>query len=114
MRPVEWVASSLDDLTGFPREVQQDIGFTLFRVQLGDRPGRVKAMRGLSGVYEIRSDFRTDTYRSVYAAKIGDKIYVLHAFQKKSKSGISTPKPDMETIRARLQLARQYAQEDEV
>lgn len=113
MRDVEWIGSSLADLKRFPRAVQRDIGFALFRIQLGEMPGHTKPLRGLAGVYEIRSDFMTDTYRTVYAAKVGTKIYVLHAFQKKSKSGIATPKPDMELIRTRLAAARAFAQEEE-
>lgn len=66
-------------------------------------------MKGFSGVIEIISRFDTNTYRAVYATKLGDKIYVLHAFQKKSKSGIKTPKEDIELIKRRLQTAKAIA-----
>lgn len=112
MKDLEWIASSLEDLKRFPRAVQRDIGLALFRVQLGDTPQRAKRLKGLPGVYEIRSDFMTDTYRAVYAVKIGRKIYVLHAFQKKSRSGIATPKAEMDLIRSRLRTAREFAKED--
>ncbi len=65
----------------------------------------------MGGVYEIREDHGGGTYRAVYALMLGERIYVLHAFQKKSKRGSETPKPDMELIRARLKAAREHAGE---
>lgn len=112
MKDLEWIASSLEDLKKFPRAVQRDIGLAPFRVQQGDTPQKAKRMKGMPGVYEIRSDFMTDTYRAVYAVKISDKIYVLHVFQKKSKSGIATPQAEIDVIRKRLKTAREIAKEE--
>lgn len=96
----------------FPRAVQRDFGLALFRVQLGDTPRKAKPLKGLPGVYEIRSNFRSDTFRAVYAVRLGAKVYILHAFQKKSKSGIATPGTDMAVIRQRLKTARELAKEE--
>ena len=81
----------------------------LFVVQLGRTPESAKQWKGLgSGVYELVEDHRGDTFRAVYTVRVGDAIHVLHAFQKKSKSGIGTPQPDVELIEKRLKsvLAR--------
>jgi phage-related protein len=104
---VDWVGSSLNDLKSFPNSVQQRFGFELYQVQLGDTPKSAKPLKGkdLSGVFELRDNFKGNTYRGVYIAKLEDRIYVLHCFQKKSKSGIATPKKDMELIKSRLSLA---------
>lgn len=102
MKKVRWVASALDDLKALPKEVQSDIGFILDRVQRGMHHPRIKNMKGLAGVQEIRVDFNRDTYRGIYTVKFGDYVYVLHVFKKKSKQGISTPKSDVEIVRQRL------------
>lgn len=84
----------------------------LFVVQLGGMPESAKPWKGLgSGVYELVEDHRGDTFRAVYTVRIGDAVHVLHAFQKKSKSGIATPRPDVELIEKRLKavLARYEA-----
>ena len=109
-RPLFWEGSSKKDFKAFPIPVQKDMGVALFVVQLGRTPGSSKPWKGLgSGVYELVEDHRGDTYRAVYTVRMGDSIHVLHAFQKKSKSGIATTRPDMELIGLRLRsvLARQ-------
>ncbi|MYH83774.1 type II toxin-antitoxin system RelE/ParE family toxin, partial [Candidatus Poribacteria bacterium] len=83
----------------------------------GSMSPAAKPFKGVgSGVFEIRSDYRTDTYRAVYAAKIGERVYVLHCFQKKSKRGIKTPKKEVDLIKRRLKMAQEleenYGQED--
>ena len=84
IRRLEWVGSSLRDLKEFPQKVQQEIGYSLYEVQIGGKPNNAKPLKGLdSGVMEIVSDFDKRTYRAVYVLKIGEKIYVLHCFQKK-------------------------------
>ena len=108
-RPLFWEGSSKKDFKEFPVPVQKDMGVALFVVQLGRTPDSAKPWNGLgSGVYELVEDFRGDTFRAVYAVQIGDAIHVLHAFQKKSKSGIATPLPDVKLIEKRLKavLAR--------
>lgn len=104
-----WVGSSLDDLLSLPRIARRNIGFALSEVQQGGFPHNAKPLKGLAGVQEIRVNFDKDTYRAVYAINLGDKIYVLHVFQKKSKKGNETPKQDMDMIRARLNQAREDA-----
>lgn len=105
-KPIDWVGSSRDDLRSFPDEVQQALGFDLYRVQVGDMPTSAKPLKGnLSGVYELKESHEGNAYRAVYVAKLKDKIYVLHCFQKKSKSGIATPQKDLDLIEKRLKLA---------
>lgn len=104
-----WVGSSLDDLLSLPPIVRRNIGFALSGVQQGKFPYNAKPLKGLAGVQEIRVNFDKDTYRAVYAINLGEKIYVLHVFQKKSKKGSETPKQDMEMIRTRLNQARENA-----
>lgn len=107
-----WEGSSKKDFKEFPVPVQKDMGVSLFVVQLGGTPDSAKPWKGLgSGVYELVEDHRGDTFRAVYTVKIGDAVHVLHAFQKKSKSGIATPQPDVELIEKRLKavLARYAA-----
>lgn len=108
-RPLFWEGSSKKDFKEFPIPVQKDMGVALFVVQLGRTPDSSKPWKGLgSGVYELVEDHRGDTFRAVYTVRIGDAIHVLHAFQKKSKSGVSTPQPDVNLIEKRLKavLAR--------
>ncbi|PKL94514.1 MAG: hypothetical protein CVV18_08705 [Gammaproteobacteria bacterium HGW-Gammaproteobacteria-8] len=104
-----WEGSSKKDFKEFPVPVQKDMGVALFVAQLGGTPDPAKQWKGLgSGVYELMEDHRGDTFRSVYTVQIGDGVHVLHAFQKKSKSGIATPRTDVELIEKRLKavLAR--------
>ena len=100
-----WEGSSKKDFKEFPIPVQKDLGVALFVVQLGQAPQSVKPWKGLGpGVYELVEDHRGDTFRAVYTVRIGDAVHVLHAFQKKSKSGIATPQPDVELIEKRLKI----------
>ena len=110
-KPILWVRSSLNDLKALPDKPRRDIGFALSEVQEGDYPDNAKPLKGLSGVYEIRVDFDTNTYRAAYVVNLGDRIYVLHVFQKKSKRGIATPKAEMDKIRNRLKQAQERAKE---
>lgn len=101
-RPLYWEGSSRKDFKDFPIPVQKDMGVTLFIVQLGGMPESAKPWKGpRSGVYELVEDHRGDAFRAVYTVQIGDAVHVLHAFQKKSKSGIATPRPDVELIEKR-------------
>jgi phage-related protein len=94
MRPVKpavFIGSSRKDLQGFPAAVRSEIGQSRFEAQLGDHPRNAKPLKGFSGVLEIRDNFDGDTYRAVYTVRFEGVLYVLHAFQKKSTSGIATP-----------------------
>ena len=98
-----WVGSAKKHFKGFPVPVQKDMGVALFVVQLGRMPESAKPLKGLgSGVYELIEDHRGDAFRTVYTVRVRNAVYVLHAFRKKSKSGIATPQPDVELIRQRL------------
>lgn len=108
-RPLFWEGSSKKDFKTFPLAVQKDMGVALFITQLGQTPDSAKPWKGLGpGIYELVEDHRGDTYRAVYAVQLANAIHVLHAFQKKSKSGIATPQPDVELVERRLKavLAR--------
>jgi phage-related protein len=106
-KPLEWIGTSLDDLRSFPQKVCRDIGYALHRVQQGKTPLTAKPLRGLTGVMEIRESYDRGTYRTVYIASLGQTVYVLHCFQKKSKKGIATPRPDIDMIRRRLKKAQE-------
>ncbi len=108
-RPLFWEGSSKKDFKEFPVPAQKDMGVALFVVQLGQMPDSSKPWKGLgSGVYELVEDHRGDTFRAIYTVRVGGAVHVLHAFQKKSKSGIATPQPDVELVEKRLKavLAR--------
>lgn len=110
LRPVLWVGSSREDLLTMPKAVQRDVGFSLHQIQEGAHPDNAKPLKGFgSGVLEIVSEYNKNTYRAVYAVKIGSDIYVLHVFQKKSKHGIATPKQELNLIEKRLVAARKHA-----
>ncbi len=101
-----WVASSKRDYREFPPRVQDTLGFELFLAQTGQHPPSAKPLKGLgSGVVELIEDFDGDTYRAVYTVRFRDAVYVLHAFKKKSKRGIATPKSDIDLIKRRLKDA---------
>ena len=105
-RPLEWVANTLEILKRFPKEVQRDIGYALGFAQEGKKSAAAKPFTcKYHGVFEIVAPFDGNTYRAAYSIKIGIKIYVLHVFQKKSKTGIATPKPDVDLIEKRFRAA---------
>jgi len=113
-RPLEFVSSSKDDLSSFPLEVKLVTGYALRQLQSGRNHPDAKAMKGkLHDVTEIsvKDDFGDRTFRTTCTTRIGDVVYVLHAFQKKSTSGISTPKRELELIERRLKLARKHYEE---
>lgn len=86
------------------------IGFALYVVQRGGKHSDAKPLKGFGGasILEIVEDHAGDTYRAVYTVQLAGRIYVLHAFQKKSKTGIGTPKRDIELIRSRLRRAEEW------
>ena len=98
-KPLYWVASAKKDYLTFPAEVQDDMGYALGLAQLGGKHPKAKPWKGEgAGVFEIVEDHRGDTYRAVYTVRFAEVVYVLHAFQKKSKSGIKTPQEDVKLI----------------
>ena len=92
----------------FPKAVCDDVGYDLYQVQCGKNPQSAKQFTGLSGVMELVERYNKDTYRAVYVVNLGDAVYVLHCFKKKSKRGIRTPKEDIDLIRQRLRQAQAY------
>jgi phage-related protein len=105
IKPAVFVGSSRKDLRAFPTAVRNEIGQALFEAQLGDHPRNAKPLKGLGGVLEIRDNFEGNTYRAVYTIRFEGVLYVLHAFQKKSTSGIATPQRHIDLIRQRLRDA---------
>ena len=106
VRPLLWVASSKRDYGGFPPRVQDTLGFELFLAQTGQHPPSAKPLKGLgSGVVELIEDFDGDTYRTIYTVRFREAVYVLHAFKKKSKRGVATPKSDIDLVKRRLKDA---------
>ena len=107
LRQLKFVGSSKRNLSSFPEPVKQDIGHALYVAQQGGRAASVKTFKGFGGggVVEIIEDFDSDTYRCVYTTKLESAVFVLHAFQKKSKHGIATPQHDMDLIKQRLKDA---------
>ena len=103
VRPLIWMGSSRRDLRGFPRQVRRDMGQALYAAQQGETDPAAKPLKGFGGrsVVEIIADLGGDTWRAVYTVRFPEAVYVLHAFQKKSKRGIGTPKRDMDLIRRR-------------
>jgi phage-related protein len=111
VKPVHWMASSLKDFRAFPDEVQDTMGYALYLAQIGERHEQAKPLKGFGGasVLEIVEDHDGETYRAVYTVKLAGAVYVLHAFQKKAKRGMATPKQDMDLIRQRLKAAMEHA-----
>ncbi len=108
-KPVRWVGSSRDDLRSFPEEVRNRVGGALWEAQLGRKAPYAKPLKGFggAGVLEVVDDFAGGTYRAVYTLRFAGVVYVLHAFQKKSKRGIATPRQEIALIEERLQRARE-------
>ena len=105
-KPLIWIGSSRKDYAAFPAKVQSAFGFELFLAQTGQHPPSAKPLKGFgTGVVELIEDFDGDTYRAVYTVRFERALYVLHSFMKKSKSGIRTPRSDIELIRKRLRDA---------
>ena len=107
---LEWIASSYKDLMALPPDVRRRFGYALSLAQMGDQDDAAKVLKGFSGagVLEVVEDDAGGTYRAVYTVQLADAVYVLHAFQKKSKKGIATPKPVLNQIHNRLKLAREH------
>jgi phage-related protein len=114
IRPVVWIGTSKKNLLGFPKGAQKLIGDELQLIQFGEMPSNTKPFKGVgSGVFEIAIRYATDAYRAVLAVQLGEKIYVLHSFQKKAKKGIATPKMDVDLIRQRYSEAKELAKHEQ-
>ena len=113
LKPLEWISSSKKDLKALPDDVVDVFGYALFLAQAGGKHDQAKPLRGFGSadVLEVIEDFRGDTYRAVYTVRFEERVFVLPVFQKKSKTGIATPKRDMNLIRDRLKVAAERAKE---
>lgn len=112
LRPVVWIGDSKKQLKKMPEDVQKQMGGELYLAQDGQKPPHSKNFKGIgSGVFEIKDDFDSNTYRLVYAVQIGARLYVLHAFQKKSTKGIATQKKDVDLIARRYKEAVEMEKE---
>lgn len=108
MKRLIWIGSSYDDLKEFPAPVCNAMGYALFLAQMGRKHLHTKVLSGMgcAGIIEIRENDQSGTYRLIYTIEIEEYVFVLHAFQKKSKSGIATPKQEVELIKNRLKEAK--------
>ncbi len=112
MKGLIWVGSSLSDIKAFPDEVKNEFGYALHVVQEGATPRNAKILKGFNPtVFEIVSNYNTDTFRTVYTVKLEQVVYVLHCFQKKSKTGIKTPKQEIDLIKSRLNVAKEICRQ---
>jgi len=103
-----WMGDSKKMIREFPNDVKDEMGYALHLAQHGKKHPNAKQFKlsGESGIYEIVSNCNTDTFRAMYTIKIDERLYVLHVFKKKSKSGIKTPKYEVDLIRKRLSDAK--------
>lgn len=109
----EWIGSSKKDLKALPQQVVHVFGYALYLAQIGEKHEQAKVLSGFgsAGVLEVVEDWRGDTYRAVYTVRYAVRVFVLQVFQKKSKSGIATPKADLDLIKSRLKVAARRAEE---
>jgi phage-related protein len=107
-KPISWVKAARREFEKFPEGVQLEIRFALTLAAEGSKADIAKPMKGLgSGVFEVALRHGGDAYRTVYAVQMADAVWVVHAFQKKSKHGIRTPRKEVELIRDRLKRLRE-------
>jgi phage-related protein len=107
-RPISWLKGALKDFEAFPLEVQRGARRALTIAAEGQKSGSAKPLKGIEGgVFEIALRYRGDAYRVIYAVQIGKALWVIHAFQKKSKTGIKTPQAEIELIRDRLKRLKE-------
>ena len=108
-KPLVWLGGSRKRLKEFPTDVQDVVGYALRYAQAGGKCNNSKPLKGFSGagVLEVVEDHDGDTYRAVYTVSFSKVVYALHAFMKKSKCGVATPKHDMDMITSRYSLAKQ-------
>jgi phage-related protein len=107
-RPVSWLKAALKDFESFPVEVQLEMRRALTVAAEGGKSDKAKPFKGVEGgVFEIALRHRGDAFRAVYAVKIDADVWVIHAFQKKSKTGIKTPQAEIDLIRERLKRLKE-------
>jgi len=109
VKSLYWLGNSLKNLKEMPEDVQETFGYALYLAQIGEKHRVAKPLKGFTGagVLEVVEDYGGNTYRAVYTVRFDEAIYVLHVFQKKSKSGITTPKQEIDLIESRLKQAQE-------
>lgn len=109
VRALFWIGSSKKDLLEFPNKVRKEMGHALYIAQEGGKHKDAKPLKGFGGatVLEVVQNDGNGTYRTMYTVQFEEIVYVLHAFQKKSKTGIKTTKQDTDLLEKRLKTAQQ-------
>ena len=112
-KTLKWIGSSYKDLISLPDDIRREFGFALSLAQFGEKHINAKVLKGFggAGVLEVIENNVGGTYRAVYTIKFDEIVFVLHCFQKKSKTGIETPKEDMNIIQSHMKLAEQISKE---
>ncbi len=113
-KPLAWIGSSRKDLKSFPEDVRDLFGYALYVAQMGGKHPDAKPLTGFggAGVLEIVDDHQGSTYRVVYTVRLGEVVYALHAFQKKSTAGIATRKQDVDLVKQRLKQAEELHRQE--
>ena len=115
VRRLIFVGGSHRVLCGFPEPVQRHVGYAMYQAQIGNMHLDAKPLKGFpGGILEVVSDHIGDTFRTVYTVRLEKAVYVLHAFQKKAKHGIATPKSEIDLVKQRLRRAIEIDQQEEV
>jgi len=109
-RPISWIKAARRDFEEFPEDVQGNMLSALTIAAEGSKSNKAKPFKGVDGVFEISLRYRGDAFRVIYAIKVGTDIWVIHAFQKKSKAGIKTPQMEVDLIRERLKRLKEALQ----
>lgn len=107
LKRLRWVGRSKEELDAFPGPARREAGYALYLAQIGMKAAKAKPLRGFggAGVLEVVADHDGNAYRAVYTVKFAEAVYLLHAFQKKSKKGIATPRSHLQIVKQRLKLA---------
>lgn len=113
MKELGWIGSSKKDFIEFPQGIRKEMGHALYMAQQGGKHRNAKPLKGFKGasVLEVVEEDGNGTYRTMYTVQFAEVLYVLHAFQKKSKAGIKTPKQEIDLVEIRLKLAQQKYKE---
>lgn len=114
MKRIDFVGSVLKELKKFPKEIKENAGYALYLAQRGERGTHTKILKGFgnASIIEIKEDGNDKTYRIIYTTHFKEAIYVLHAFEKKSKKGIQTPQKDMDVVKSRFQRVKAEKQKE--
>jgi phage-related protein len=111
VRPISWLKAARKEFEQFPQEVQRAMLAALAIAARGGKADTAKPFKGVDGgVFEIALKHRGDAFRAIYAVQIGSDVWVVDAFQKKSKSGIKTPQMDVDRIKERLKRLKEALQ----